>query len=47
MPTVLRTLDAIHIATALVIGPVATVVTYDHRLAEAAHANHLDVAAPA
>ena len=46
MPTTLRTLDAIHIATALEIGPIAALVTYDHRLAEAAGANGLEIASP-
>ena len=46
LPTMLRTLDAVHLATALEIGPIAAVVTYDHRLAEAALANGINVAAP-
>jgi uncharacterized protein len=44
-PPVLRTLDALHLASALILD-VDTMVTYDHRLADACTANHLDVAAP-
>jgi predicted nucleic acid-binding protein len=37
--TFLRTLDAIHLATALLVGDdLRTVVTYDARMIEAAHA---------
>jgi uncharacterized protein len=44
----LRALDAIHLATALAIGDeVSAFVTYDGRLADAARAAGLEVAAPA
>ena len=44
----LRTLDAIHLATALALGPeVDAFVTYDDRLAEAARAMGLPVVRPA
>jgi uncharacterized protein len=46
MPPALRTLDAIHLATALEIGPVDAFVTYDGRLAEAARHHGLRVVAP-
>lgn len=47
-PPVLRTLDAIHLASALALGPdLGSVVTYDVRLADAARAAGLDVIAPA
>lgn len=43
----LRTLDAIHLATALRLGSdLDAVVTYDNRLAEAARTLGLPVAAP-
>ena len=45
-PTSLRTIDAIHVATAMEIGPIVALATYDHRLAEAALANGLQIAAP-
>jgi predicted nucleic acid-binding protein len=46
-PVALRTLDAIHLATALrLAGVLATVVTYDARQAEAAGSLGLVVAAP-
>ncbi len=45
-PTRLRTLDAVHLATALSLSAVKVVVTYDHRLQEAAVAAGLRVAAP-
>ncbi len=46
-PVTLRTLDAIHLATALSLGPdVAGFVTYDGRLAEAAQASGLTIYAP-
>lgn len=46
-PTGLRTLDAIHLATALSLqGDVAALVTYDARLAHAATAAGLEVRAP-
>lgn len=43
----LRSLDAIHLATALEIGEITAFVTYDQRLARAAAAHGLPVAAPA
>ena len=47
-PAMLRSLDAIHLASALVIGDeLAAVVTYDARLASAARAAGLTVLAPA
>lgn len=47
-PARLRSLDAIHLATALSIGPrLDAVVTYDRRMAEAATALGLAVLAPA
>ena len=47
-PAGLRTLDAIHVATALSIGPdLESFVTYDDRLAEAARAVGLPVVRPA
>jgi uncharacterized protein len=46
-PASLRTLDAIHLATALSLGPdVAGLVTYDAKLAEAAASEGFDVLAP-
>ncbi|HYX21106.1 MAG TPA: type II toxin-antitoxin system VapC family toxin [Thermoanaerobaculia bacterium] len=46
-PSELRTLDAIHLATALSFGPdLAELVTYDLRLASAALAAGLDVVSP-
>ena len=46
-PTTLRTLDAIHMATALSLGSdVSQLVTYDDRLAGAAAAAGIDVIAP-
>ncbi len=44
-PVALRTLDALHIATALEIRATA-VVTYDQRMMQACHANGLDSIAP-
>ena len=47
-PVALRTLDAIHLASALALGnDLVTVITYDHRMATAATALGLRVAAPA
>lgn len=47
-PTVLRSLDAIHLAAALSLGDdLDGMVTYDERLAEAAQANGIPVNAPA
>lgn len=46
-PTTLRSLDAIHLAAALDLGDdLESMVTYDDRLAEAAHANGIAVTAP-
>jgi len=46
-PRVLRTLDAIHLATALAVGDdLDTVVTYDERMAEGARLLGLPVVAP-
>ncbi|MFD7156327.1 type II toxin-antitoxin system VapC family toxin [Kribbella sp. NPDC059898] len=44
-PTILRSLDALHLATAVVIDA-DLVVTYDERLADACRRNALAVAAP-
>jgi predicted nucleic acid-binding protein len=47
LPEVLRTLDAIHLATAEHLGPdLARIVTYDERLRAAAEATGRTVAAP-
>lgn len=47
-PPRLRTLDAIHLATALTLGPeIEAFVTYDDRLADAARAVGLSVVRPA
>lgn len=47
-PPTLRTLDAIHLATALTLREdLTTLVTYDRRLAAAAERAHVDVLAPA
>ncbi len=45
-PPGLRSLDAIHLATALSIGTALDVITYDARLAEAARAAGLTVVQP-
>jgi predicted nucleic acid-binding protein len=46
-PTILRALDAIHLATALILGDdLDGIVTYDERLAAAAAANGVRVVAP-
>lgn len=46
-PAELRTLDAIHVATAALLGEdLEAVVTYDRRLAEAAEAAGLPIASP-
>ncbi len=45
-PPTLRTLDAIHVATALELAPIAAFVTYDVRQAQGARANGLRVEAP-
>jgi predicted nucleic acid-binding protein len=43
----LRSLDAIHLAAAFIIGPGrATIFTYDERLAQAAESNGFRVLAP-
>ncbi len=46
-PRLLRSLDAIHLATALSLGELDAVVTYDRRLAAAAAEAGLEVASPA
>lgn len=46
-PASLRSLDAIHLASALLMGVGTTVCTYDERLAAAARHHRLDVASPA
>ena len=47
-PTILRTLDAIHVAAALLIGDdLDGMVTYDERLTHAAQANGIAVISPA
>ncbi len=47
-PTTLRTLDAIHLAAALLLGDdLDAIVTYDDRLAQAALANGIAVISPA
>lgn len=47
-PTVLRSLDAVHLAAALSLGDdLEGIVTYDERLAEAARLNGVAVFAPA
>jgi predicted nucleic acid-binding protein len=45
-PAVLRSLDAIHLASALRVAPLTALLTYDRRLADAAHAFGLPVSAP-
>ena len=46
-PPMLRTLDAIHLATALALGEeLAALVTYDRRLTEAAWRAHVQALAP-
>ena len=45
--TNLRSLDAIHLATALAVPEAVTVVTYDHRLTEACASSGLTTLAPA
>lgn len=45
-PAVVRSLDAIHLASALRAAPVSAVVTYDTRMADAAQGLGLTVAAP-
>src|SRR4051794_24364237 len=46
-PTIMRTLDAVHIAAALELGDdLASIVTYDERLAAAAQANGVTVTSP-
>jgi predicted nucleic acid-binding protein len=46
-PATLRTLDAIHLASAIAVREdLEAVVTYDRRMRAAAERRHLDVAAP-
>ena len=45
-PPTVRSLDAIHLATALEVGADLSLVTYDERLAEAARAQGLGVVQP-
>ena len=46
-PVIVRSLDAVHLAAALSLGDdLDAIVTYDDRLAEAARANGIAVAAP-
>jgi len=46
-PTILRTLDALHLASALSLGDdLESIVTYDDRLAEGARANGIQVTTP-
>lgn len=46
-PAALRSLDAIHLATALSVGDLSLeVITYDNRMADAARANGLTVVQP-
>lgn len=46
-PTILRTLDAIHLAAALLVGDeLEGIVTYDQRLADAAAAHGVGIVAP-
>ena len=45
-PTVVRSLDAIHIASAMAIGDIDAFITYDERQAEAARMLGLPVVAP-
>lgn len=46
-PVELRTLDAIHLAAALALGDdLAAVLTYDHRMADAAQLRRIEVIAP-
>lgn len=46
-PPETRSFDAVHLATALALGPdLGVVITYDQRMADAAAAQGLDVAAP-
>jgi uncharacterized protein len=46
-PATVRSLDAIHIATAAALGSDAAVLTYDHRMQDAATSLGLQVLAPA
>ena len=46
LPAEMRSLDAIHVATALLVGDVRRIVTYDERVARAARAARLRVDAP-
>jgi uncharacterized protein len=47
LDTALRSLDAIHVASAQLVGDLRAVITYDHRMADAAKALGLPIAAPA
>jgi predicted nucleic acid-binding protein len=46
-PASLRTLDAIHLATALLVGDLDAVIAYDQRLIDAAREHGLTVLSPA
>lgn len=46
-PSILRSLDALHLAAALSLGDeLEAMITYDERLAQACRANGVDVLAP-
>lgn len=45
-PPTVRTLDALHLASAMELRDLQVIVTYDERLAEAARANGVPVVAP-
>ena len=45
-PPTLRSLDAVHLATALLAGPLEALVAYDQRLADAARAAGISVVQP-
>lgn len=45
-PPLLRSLDAIHVASAMSLGPTVELVAYDHRLVAAAAANGLVTSSP-
>jgi len=45
-PSTLRSLDAVHLATAVLAGPLEAFVVYDDRLAEAARSAGIPVAQP-
>jgi predicted nucleic acid-binding protein len=46
-PLSLRSLDAIHLATALLVGEIAAMIAYDRRLLDAARNRGLEVLSPA